>query len=84
MISKLDLFFVKVILPKILCGGKSIEASDESFCICRKGEFGKMISCDSPDCQFVWYHYSCLNLNLDFEPDEWFCPVCEAKRAHLF
>ena len=85
MIPKLDSFFLKAILPRILCGTTSEESSNdhEVYCFCRKGEFGKMISCDSPDCMFVWFHYACLNLDAEFEPEEWYCPDCEDKRQHL-
>lgn len=84
MIPKLDSFFLKAVLPRILCGSVSEEpACDEVYCFCRKGEFGRMISCDSPDCKFVWFHYPCLNLDPEFEAEEWYCPDCEDKRSHL-
>ena len=57
--------------------------SDDVFCICRRGESGKMIECDSPQCEIGWYHYSCIQLQDDFESDQWFCPQCEKNRNHL-
>ena len=45
-----------------------------------------MIECDSVQCEIGWYHYSCVNLPVIFEPaddEEWFCPDCEKKREHL-
>ena len=71
MIPKLDNFFIKVILPKALCGTESSAAADEQngiHCLCRRGESGMMIECDSMQCEIGWYHYSCVNLPPDFEP----------------
>ena len=80
MVVKLNEFFIDVILPSILCGSSSVHSEDaEVFCICRRGEFGKMIECDSPWCEIGWFHCSCLNLANDFEQNEWFCPQCKKK-----
>ena len=91
MIPKLDAFFIKVILPKILAGDEIGKQNHEQvnsgskFCVCQRGEFGKMIACDSTECEFMWFHYSCVNLPNDFEPgnDEWLCPECTRRSEHL-
>ncbi len=83
MMPKLDKFFVTVILPEVLSGcNQQADQTTGKFCFCQQGESGKMISCDSTDCKFVWFHYSCVNLSTDFEPDEeeeWLCPDCRKK-----
>ncbi len=85
MITTLETFYINVILPRVLCGLDSGEnsVSDDIFCVCRRGESGKMIHCDSPQCEIGWYHYACLRLEQDFQPDEWFCPECEKTHEHL-
>lgn len=89
MVPKLDNFFIKVILPKVLCGENtpSVNSEQESevFCLCKRGQFGKMIFCDSPTCEFGWYHYSCVSLpsNIEFDDnEEWFCPQCLKDKVH--
>lgn len=91
IIPKLDAFFIKVILPKILAGDEIGKQNHEQvnsgskFCVCQRGEFGKMIACDSTECEFMWFHYSCVNLPNDFEPgnDEWLCPECTRRSEHF-
>jgi len=52
----------------------------EIFCICQQGEFGKMIACDNPECKTEWFHYPCVGLAEDYEPNEWYCRDCAAKQ----
>ena len=61
MISKLDSFFVKALLPKILCGTYEEDSlfgdcEADVYCLCCKREAGKMIKCDSMQCEIGWYH----------------------------
>lgn len=88
MIPKLDSFFIQVILPQVLCDGEDQNETADSndvFCFCKRGEYGKMIACDSPHCEFTWFHYGCINLPDSFEPgeEEWLCPECTKKATHL-
>ena len=88
MIPKFDSFFVQVILPKVLCSEPESQKSadcSELFCLCRRGECGKIIACDSPQCEFRWFHYGCVGLPNDYEPgeDEWLCPECMKRTVHL-
>lgn len=88
MLPKLDAFFLDVILPIVLCYGKETAAAAAgAFCFCRRGESGRMIACDSPHCEYTWFHYSCLNLPSNFEPaigaGDWLCPECAKKSVHL-
>ena len=70
--QKLNCFFLKAILPKVICGTMAEEPSSDQklYCFSWKGEFGKMISCVSPYCNFIWFHYTCLHLDPEFEPEE--------------
>ena len=86
MIPKLDDFFLKIILPEVLCDGEQQQPTmRDIFCYCRQGESGKMIACDSPSCEFIWFHYTCLKLPQTFDPgeNEWLCPDCIKKCDHL-
>ena len=88
IIPKLNLFFIEAVLPSVLCGTyKELPSSDdetEIHCVCRQKESGRMIQCDSIHCEIGWYHYDCLKLPEDFQPDdEWFCPDCEKKQKHI-
>ena len=44
-----------------------------------------MITCDSPQCEFRWFHYGCVDLPNDYElgEDEWLCPECMKRTVHL-
>lgn len=79
MNKQLDLFFVRVIMPRILIGekGEDKHPSEEEgiFCYCRQGEFGNMVMCDGPACIFGWFHFSCVNLTTA-PVGTWFCPDC--------
>uniref|UniRef100_A0A1X7VB86 PHD-type domain-containing protein n=1 Tax=Amphimedon queenslandica TaxID=400682 RepID=A0A1X7VB86_AMPQE len=75
--EKLDKFFIKVILPKLLSGNADAHPSekDQLFCFCRKGEYGKMIFCDCQFCKYGWFHFACVNITE--EPvGQWYCPDC--------
>ena len=48
----------------------SESCDDDEYCFCRKGEYGLMIACDSPNCPIEWFHMLCVGLTE--EPDgEW-------------
>ena len=81
MMPKLEVLFVKVILPIVLRGFSEETATYDQYCFCQQGESGKMISCDATDCKFVWFHYTCVNLPYNYEPgdEEWLCPDCKKK-----
>ena len=76
--QKLRQFFVSVIFLKVLCGNKeNVHPSEKTgvYCYCRKGEVGTMVLCDSPDCKYGWFHFSCVGLT-SAPTDAWFCPDC--------
>ncbi len=50
-------------------------AKQNTFCICKKPAYGKMICCMNINCSIGMYHLSCININDD--PDEmWCCNYC--------
>ena len=59
--TTLDKFFVKVIFPCILRGKTTEEESNveeaDTFCYCRKDEFGQMVACDNKACKIEWFHF---------------------------
>ena len=81
MIPQLTCYFLGVILPEILCTVNEPSSSTETYCVCQQGESGKMIACDSTECEYVWFHYGCVDLPNNFEPGdaEWLCPDCLRK-----
>ncbi|XP_019853023.1 PREDICTED: chromatin modification-related protein png1-like [Amphimedon queenslandica] len=77
--TKLDSFFLKVILPRVLVGEKKPRETHISkqgiYCYCRTGEFGAMIECDNPSCKFGWIHFGCVGL-VEEPTGSWFCQDC--------
>ena len=58
------------------------ESSDDEeepkYCICRNVSYGTMIECDNKDCEFKWFHQSCIGATP--EPrDTWYCGACTKK-----
>ena len=53
-----------------------IDVNNETVCICKRNCFGKMIACD--EC-FEWFHYECVGIKEDEEPDSWICETCKNK-----
>ena len=50
-------------------------AKQNTFCICKKPAYGKMICCMNINCSIGMYHLSCITINDD--PDEvWCCNYC--------
>ena len=46
---------------------------NEVYCYCQKGESGNMIGCDNPECQYGWFHFSCLKLSSTPKNKKWYC-----------
>lgn len=45
------------------------------WCVCRQGEYGKMIACDAPGCTIEWFHLACVGIE-KIPKGKWFCPTC--------
>ncbi|XP_072163624.1 uncharacterized protein [Diadema setosum] len=54
------------------------DGGEEDFCICHRGEFGRMIMCDMVTCSQRWFHYSCVGIRRK-PRGTWYCPVCREK-----
>ncbi|CAB4001245.1 inhibitor of growth 4 [Paramuricea clavata] len=55
---------------------RSTTSSPKMCCVCRQGEFGKMIGCDNPICTVKWFHMECVGLSS--APDgDWICTICK-------
>ena len=79
---KLDLYFCTVMLPRMIQGKRESnkenskeQLNKEKYCFCRKGEYGKMIACDGPNCKYEWFHFTCVNLKVA-PKGNWFCSDC--------
>ena len=43
-------------------------------CFCGKPNYGKMIECEK--C-FKWFHYNCVGIKENYEPNTWYCENCQ-------
>ena len=83
--KKLTNFYVEKLLPTILIcrfssdnheiSSRENEGSDKLYCICQSPEYGKMIRCDHPECEYEWFHYDCVEIR-KAPRGKWFCPNC--------
>lgn len=84
LLLKTDSFFVGYLLPELLTRSlEPCEEDDDRFpeeqllcCTCNKPEYGKMIQCENPDCDLVWFHYDCVNIRRK-PRGKWFCSQCK-------
>jgi len=77
-------FFQKAILPEII--GKfsrpqaevspAASLDSDHYCYCNGPDVGDMVGCDNPECQFQWFHLSCLGLEKLPTTKYWYCPDC--------
>jgi len=47
----------------------------ESICICRRPQFGRCITCASPDCKISTFHYACVGIEVK-PKGQWICESC--------
>jgi hypothetical protein len=83
MMPTLDAFFLEVIF--VLRKKNQQQLPMTYFAFADEGNLAKVIAYDSPHCEYTWFHYSCLNLPINFDPGErdWLCPECSRKSEHL-
>ena len=48
----------------------------EVFCTCKRQSFGPMIACEICG---KWFHFECVGIDEDNEPENWFCAECTKK-----
>ncbi|XP_035981353.1 uncharacterized protein LOC118556891 [Fundulus heteroclitus] len=65
-------------VPQKKCKRKSVE---KLWCTCRCPESkDNMVACDNDNCKIVWFHLSCVGLQLTPAQEEtWFCSSCTNK-----
>jgi hypothetical protein len=53
------------------------------YCLCRRGESDRMISCDR--CS-LWFHYACVHIESaeDLGNERWICPMCCVKTERRY
>ncbi|XP_041459979.1 uncharacterized protein LOC121411367 [Lytechinus variegatus] len=51
------------------------EAEEDDYCICHRGEYGRMIGCDNVACIQQWFHYECVGIRRK-PRGSWYCPNC--------
>ncbi|KAJ7613854.1 hypothetical protein DFH06DRAFT_1241916 [Mycena polygramma] len=60
-------------------GEEEGEGEDENlYCFCQKQSYGDMIACDNDQCQYEWFHISCVQLTQP-TPEKWYCRECVEK-----
>lgn len=89
----LESFFEKHIIPELLTrklenaskDHETLVAIPKRYCICNS-EFDSdenWIGCDSEECKWEWFHYSCVNVKRA-PKGSWYCPWCKkAKKRKL-
>jgi len=60
-------------LPK---ADASSGASEEIYCTCRQVSYGEMVACDNMECQYQWFHYSCVGIKRP-PKGKWYCDDCK-------
>ena len=54
----------------------AMEIGEKLYCYCRGPEEGDMVGCDNRNCQYEWFHLTCLGLNTLPKKKHWYCPDC--------
>ena len=68
--------------PSQTVGKGDNKQAEDKWCLCRDGEYGKMIACDDENCEFQWFHLDCVGLT-KAPRGRWFCNDCRPlKRKH--
>ncbi|KAI8852408.1 inhibitor of growth proteins N-terminal histone-binding-domain-containing protein [Chytridium lagenaria] len=55
-----------------------IDPNEPKYCVCQQVSFGEMVECDNENCEFEWFHYSCVGLTAP-PKGSWYCPNCEKQ-----
>ena len=95
LVKKLTTFYVECLLPEIMTQNildaecsknpqnsetlQPAQSNSDTYCFCKKKEYGKMIQCDNPSCKFVWFHYACVGIKRA-PKGNWYCFECQLKK----
>ena len=56
---------------------QNVDPNEPLYCICRRVYFGRMIGCENNDCKYEWFHFDCIGLTEEPDPDiPWYCKEC--------
>jgi hypothetical protein len=50
---------------------------NELWCTCQGPEAGDMVSCNSRNCAYLWYHMACVGISGVNSAQPWVCDACE-------
>jgi inhibitor of growth protein 3 len=53
-------------------------ADDKKYCTCRSVSYGNMVACDNEECQYEWFHWSCVGMTRE-PAGKWYCEECRVK-----
>ncbi|KAH9382098.1 hypothetical protein HPB48_022030 [Haemaphysalis longicornis] len=59
----------------------AVHGTSDTFCVCKWPEEGKMIACDSADCEIKWFHFTCIGLKRAPKKRQWFCQFCSERSS---
>ena len=84
LFRKLTSFYVEHVLPELLTRHiqepRSCESDTHLYCFCQEQEHGDMIECENTDCQYQWFHFSCIGIN-QAPIGSWYCHDCQRSES---
>lgn len=58
----------------------TVDPNELLYCTCRRVYFGRMVGCENNDCKYEWFHFECVGITEDPDPDiSWYCPECSVQ-----
>ena len=51
---------------------------DKKYCTCRSVSYGNMVACDNEECEYEWFHWSCVGMTRE-PAGKWYCDDCKSK-----
>lgn len=54
------------------------DGDDKKYCTCRSVSYGNMVACDNDECEFEWFHWSCVGV-IKEPVGKWYCEACKVK-----
>eukprot|EP00602_Paraphysomonas_sp_CaronLab_P002966 CAMPEP_0185031834 /NCGR_PEP_ID=MMETSP1103-20130426/19502_1 /TAXON_ID=36769 /ORGANISM="Paraphysomonas bandaiensis, Strain Caron Lab Isolate" /LENGTH=163 /DNA_ID=CAMNT_0027567489 /DNA_START=184 /DNA_END=675 /DNA_ORIENTATION=- len=52
---------------------------EPKYCTCRRVSSGMMVECENEDCPIEWFHFECVGLTKETQPEVWYCKACAAN-----
>lgn len=54
------------------------DGDDKKYCTCRSVSYGNMVACDNEECEYEWFHWSCVGMTRE-PAGKWYCEDCKQK-----